>query len=324
MNTARIITVICWIVVAVIMIGLVVWLLSGSLFGFRTGLNINKPIFHIGSIEDLTGPFDEVGTYTIEADGIDSINVDWVSGEIRITPYDGSDIIITEYARRELNNNEKLAYDVSGGTLNIQYVDTVLTFNMLTKKLDVLVPEAIADELSQLYVDITSADLTVSGFTVKTLDIDQISGTSDISNIQADSAHVDSVSGEININGLITSKLTMGTISGEVTLTDVTADTVKCNTKSGEQQLGGTFKSLDLDSISGEINIVSAADPDDIRCNTISGSVRLTIPGKADLVVSHSSVSGQFSSEVPVISSGGSAVYKFGTVSGDIRIMKSA
>ncbi len=321
MNSTRIITIICWLVTALVLIGLVIWFLTGSLFGINTGFKINMPVFHIGSLETLTGPFNEAGTYTVEADGVESIHVDWVSGEVRITPYDGSDIKITEYAQRELNDNEKLACGMDGDTLKIKYVSTPVTFSMLTKKVEVLVPESLAGELDQLKVESTSAELEINGFTVKTLTIDETSGTSDISNIRADSVSVDSVSGEINISALQTTKLTIGEVSGDIMLSDVSADTVITDSTSGTQQLGGTFRSLDLDSVSGDITIISAINPDNIRCDTTSGSIRLTIPGKDDLAVSYSTVSGDFTSEVPVITGGGSSDYHFSTVSGDMKIL---
>ncbi len=82
----------------------------------------------------------EAGTYTVEADSVDSLNVDWVAGEISITPYDGSDIIITEYARRQLNEDEKLPM-ASRATRSHPFISTPMTFNMmLTKKLEVFVP----------------------------------------------------------------------------------------------------------------------------------------------------------------------------------------
>ena len=320
MNGTRIITIVCWLVVAIVLIGLAIWFITGNLFGFRTGINFHMPIFNIGSVEDLSGPFNEAGTYTIE-DDVDSIHVDWVAGEVRVTPYDGSEIIITEYARRSLRDNEKLSYDVSGGTLKIRYVDTAFSFTMLTKKIEILVPESLAKEMNALYVGSTSADMTINGFSTETLEITETSGTANISDIRAEHASAHSVSGEINITSLNTSRLTVGSVSGGIRFTDVTANTVESGTTSGDQHFEGTFKSVDADSVSGGITIVSTVDPESISCDTTSGDIRLTIPGKDDIVVSYSTVSGDFSSQVPVITGGGQETYNFHTVSGDMQII---
>ena len=279
-----------------------------------------KPFFHIGSMEDLSAPFEEVGTYTVDTDDINHIDVDWVSGSISITPYDGSEIVITEYARRELGENEKLVYEVNGSKLEIDYIEASLTFNMLTKKLEVLVPEALAGNLSRLSINSTSAELSVSSMTVDTLEINQTSGNSDLSDIQTVTAGVDSVSGEIIMDGLTISTLSLGTVSGDVMLTGTSADTVNTDSTSGDQYIEGTFNDLDLNSVSGEIHIASSVDPENLRCNTTSGDICVTIPGSDDIVVSYSTVSGDFTSEVPVITGGSNATYYFNTVSGDMEI----
>jgi DUF4097 and DUF4098 domain-containing protein YvlB len=175
-----------------------------------------------------------------------------------------------------------------------------------------------------LYVNSTSAELSVSDLTGRALEIHETSGDSSILNIAADTVNVQSVSGEIDITSLDTSKMTMGSVSGTITLTGVTADTVKSGTTSGEQDFEGTFTSLDLSSVSGEIDVVSTVNPADIKCGTTSGGISITLPGNANLTVSYSTVSGDFSSEVPMLTGGGgAAAYTSNSVSGDIRIFKA-
>lgn len=318
MKTAKIITIVCWLATAFILIGLAVWLISGRLFGINTGFKIIGPDFHIGISDNLAGPFNEVGTYTIPSDGIDAINVHWTAGDINITPYDGNVIQLTEYARRELGEKEKLDYKVSGGRLEVRYIAPGLSIN-ITKKIEVLVPKTLAAELKELAVDATSAELYLSGFDVDRLDIQETSGESVISDITADTADVHSVSGEINITSMMASSLTMGTVSGEIKLTGVTADTLKTNTTSGDQSLSGTFKDIDAGSISGEINITSTVKSDRIHCGTTSGDVTVTLPGGTSIDVSYTTVSGQFTSKIPATNSN-SAPYSFNSVSGDITI----
>lgn len=314
MKNARIITIACWLVTAIVLSGLVIWFISGNLFGISTGVN-----FSIGGIDTLTGSFNVVGTYTVPDDNIDSIDVNWVAGAISITPYDGNEIKITEYARRDLKDNEKLIYKVSDGKLEIQYASPSFSINMITKKLELLVPEAVADKLNTLDVDATSAELIVRGLEAKSFIVSETSGDSQISDIKSDKAKLHSVSGTFDITGLTTAELTLGTVSGEINLTDVTADSVLSNTTSGEQLLGGTFKDIDAGSVSGEIYITSTINPDRIICGTTSGDIRVTIPGNTDLTVSYSTVSGNFNSEIPV-KTGGSAAYRFTSTSGDINL----
>ena len=218
MSTTKLVTVICWIVVAVVLVGLVVWFLTGSLFGINTGFKLTAPIINIGGFDNLAGSYNEVGAYTVNSEGVHSIDLSWVSGDVTVTPYDGSDIKITEYARRELKDNEKLDYNVSGGKLEIQYNHPGITLNMVSKKLELLVPQSVAKELDLLKVSATSADLHVSDFSVKTLEIHEISGTSDISSITSVATEIYSVSGTVDVENLTASDMSAGTVSGEIRL----------------------------------------------------------------------------------------------------------
>lgn len=319
MSTTKIITIICWLITALILIGLVVFFLTGSIFRIGAGLNIHFPTFHIGGFENLTGPYKEINTYTVPADGLDSITVDWTAGEIGVTAYDGDTVKLTEYARRDLQDNEKLVYNVSGGKLEIMYHTRGLTFGMPEKKLELLVPQPLAEKMNLLRVNCTSAGLKVSGFNVQTLDIGETSGAADISDINSVTAEVHSISGTITITGLTASALTMRTVSGEISLTDVAADTLKTNTTSGGQNLFGSFKSVEAGSVSGEISVTSGIIPEKMRFGTTSGDIAVTLPEGSDYTVSYSSVSGDFRSEVPVRTVG-SAPYVFSTVSGDIDL----
>lgn len=319
MSKTKIITLICWLITALILIGLVVFFLTGSIFGIRTGLNIQFPTINFGGFENLTGPYKEINTYTVPADGLDSISVDWTAGEIGITPYDGDTVKLTEYARRDLKDNEKLAYNISGSTLEISYHTRSLSIGMPEKKLELLVPQPLAHKLNLLKVNCTSAELKVGGFDVQTLDIAETSGTAEISNIKSSAADIHSVSGTIRITGLTASALTLRTVSGEISLTDVIADTLTSNTTSGWQNLSGSFKSIDAGSVSGEISVISGVVPEKMRFGTTSGDIVVTLPKGGDYTVSYSTVSGNFRSEVPVITAG-SAPYVFKTVSGNISL----
>jgi DUF4097 and DUF4098 domain-containing protein YvlB len=317
MKTTKIVSTVCWLITAIILIGLVVMFLTGSLFGIKTGLKINFPFFNIGSFESLTGPFNPVGTFEAPAADVDSLDINWTAGEATITPYDGDTVKVTEFAQRELSDSEKFVCSVNGGTLEVKYCSPG-TMN-ITKKLEVLVPETIADKLDVLDVDATSAEVTVSDFSVNTFIVHETSGESEITNINAASSDVHSVSGTIGIENMTASKLTMGTVSGEIYLTNVTADLLKTGTTSGDQQLAGTFKSVDLSSVSGEISITSTIDPESIKCGTTSGDITVTIPGSDDLTVAYSTVSGDFRSDIAV-RTGGQADYSFSSVSGDINL----
>lgn len=319
MRTTRIITMVCWIVVAVVLVGMAVWFLTGSLFGLPTGLKMRNFGFNFG-IQDLTGPYNEVGSYSVSVDNIDSLDVDWVAGAVTIKPYDGNDIKITEYAQRALDDKEKLQYDVNGDTLSIWYKNSDMVNMMVTKKLEVLVPADLADELDKLLLDATSAEAYIDSFTVNTMEIDETSGEASISNIASGTLNVNSVSGTISISDSTAEDMVLGSVSGELELSNVVAVTVNTDTTSGEQTLSGSFGKIDAGSVSGEIDVRSSTAITDLYCGTVSGSVSVTVPESNNISVSYSTTSGDFKSDIPVLLKDGSAALRFSTVSGDINI----
>jgi DUF4097 and DUF4098 domain-containing protein YvlB len=319
MRTTRIITMVCWIIVAVVLLGMAIWFLTGSLFGIPTGFKFNNIGFNFG-FQNLTGPYNEVGSYSISADNIDSLDVDWVAGAVSIKPYDGNDIKFTEYAQRELNDREKLQYDVSGDTLSIWYKNSELINIMVTKKLEVLVPADLADELDKLLLDATSAEVYIDSFTVDRLEIEETSGEAMLSNITSGTLNANSVSGTITITDSTADDMILGSTSGEIELSNVVAASVITDSTSGEQTLSGSFGRVDAGSVSGEIDVRSSTAITDLYCDTVSGSVSVTIPESENISVSYSTTSGDFSSDIPVLLTEGSAALRFSTVSGDINI----
>lgn len=320
MSKIKIITIVCWAVTAVILAGLAVALLTGNLFGIRTGFKIGAPTFNIGGFGNMTGTFNKVGSYSVPADGVDSVDIDWADGSISVVPGDGSAILFDEYARRELKDSEKLTYTVSGGTLKIGYTGPRVTISVPTKQLEVQLPAQLAQNLGRLKINSASADLTAKGLNARTLTVQQTSGRTILSDIGAGSASVNTVSGETALTDFNATSLTAGSVSGAITLSGVTADTLGANTTSGSLRIGGTFKDIRAETVSGTIELSDTVDPGTIKCTSTSGTITASLPGSTNPTVSYSTVSGRFRSDIPVRTAGGNAPYRFSTVSGDIYL----
>ena len=318
MSTTKIITMVCWIIVAVVMIGLVIWFLTGSLFGIPTGFRLP---FSIGTnIELLTGPYKEVGTYEVENSEIGAIAISWISGGVDIKPYDGNTIQLHEFAQRDLKENETLRYEVSGGKLSIHYQQNNTVVNMPSKKLEIDVPAALAKSLSELSATCTSADFTLSHFKVGTLTISETSGSTSLSDTEATAIKINSVSGSVELTSVKTENLSAGTVSGAVNMRDVSAGSLTGKTTSGAQNLKGSFGEVNLNSVSGGIALESSQTPTSLTAGTTSGSISVSVPKSDRLSVSYSSVSGMFSSDFPVLLDSGAPQFSFHTVSGGMRV----
>jgi len=315
----RIITVICWGVAALALAGIAVWFLTGTVFGFGVGRAFTGLSAGI-SWERLTGSYQIAGTYNVPADNIDSLNIDWISGGITVTPYDGGEIKITESAQRALKNGENLRLNTSGSALTIYYHEDRTILRMPSKRLEVLVPQALSEKLQKLSIDSTSGSVTVENINASEFKVNSISGSLHITDVEANAFSIDSTSGSITINGVNTSSMDIHSISGSVRLSDAVIKSVKCNTTSGSMNLSGSFDSATLGSISGSVTIRSTVVPDNLRVDTTSGSVSVTVPDSGAVSVYHSSTSGRLSSDIPVIMQGKDAQFRFSTISGAVRI----
>ena len=365
MKAIRVVTIICWLIAAVALLGLAVWFLTGTVFGIHsdswsTGDWIPRFSlgFNVGGWESLSGPYNEAGTYTVKTAGIDSINIDWIASGVDVKPYDGADIKITEYAQRELREDEKAYINTSGGTLTVKFREQGVSVRMPQKKLEVLVPGALCENLNKFQVDSASGSVNVSGLGAKTFKTDAISGSVNISDITAGTFDVSTTSGSISVKHVGAEGIKLESISGSIRLSDSSAGTVKCNTMSGSINTAGTFDSIGLGSISGSLTLDSLAAiavldaesssgslnlsgafgtvktesisgtttikssivPSSLKVETTSGGINIHIPDEGAITVKHSSVSGRFSSDVPITLQNSGAQFNIETISGSARI----
>jgi len=363
MNTIKIITTVCWIVTAVAILGLAVWFLTGSVFGIRSGNNSNLSLgFNIGSFERLSGPYMPDQTHSIDTAGLNSININWVSDRINVTYYDGDEIKITEYAQRELRDNEKFGISTSGGTLTIRFreSDGLRNVNMPRKRLEVIVPLRLCDSLDKLTVNSVSGNIDIDGVSASTIKTDSTSGGINIANINVqslsaystsgaitlasvhtESMNIDSLSGAIRLSessagtlrGSTTSgavdvdgvygNVTLKSLSGKVTLNNSASDSILAvDTTSGTLVMSGAFSRVNAKSLSGRISITSSRVPSSLKADTTSGSITITVPNEGTVSVRHSTTSGRFSNEVPVVMQNQNAQFDLSSLSGNIDILE--
>jgi len=305
MNKLRAITVVCWIITAVVLIGLVVWFLSGSVFGFVTDTMAGNRnfAFNIGRGGNLTGPYEVDGVYNVGVSNIDSIKINWVAGEVTVIPFDGSDIQITESSQRELQGNEKLIYTVNGSTLDIRFRErSVIVGNMPPKRLEVLVPQVLSEDMRVLSIETVSGGTTVSSITAARLDIESVSGSIDITGTY-ERAAIESVSGRISFeNHAENSSVDIENVSGRV-------------------DISGSFENVSVETVSSNVSIESTVVPSSLRASSVSGNFTITVPADATISLNHSSVSGRLTNDIPVTTGGTDAQFRISTVSGRTRIL---
>jgi len=303
MKTMRIVTILCWVIVAVVLLGLAGWFLTGTIIGVSSdrfdrgwpfGSNMN-----IGGFESLSGPFSADGVYTSGTENINSLNIDWVAGSITIKPYDGDEIRITEFAQRTLSGDEKLHMSTSGGTLNIRYREQgtgLRSIRLPQKRLEVLVPRDFAENLTKLsvgtvsghvsisdigsgkvHVDSTSGDISLSNISARELDSNSLSGSISLSNIIADGIGLDSTSGTVTVQSSRAGILGLESLSGLIRVSDSSARSFRAETTSGNINVSGAFDSVNLESLSGRVSLENSFESSIAVVKSTSGAVDLSV-----------------------------------------------
>jgi len=296
MKTAKIIQIVCWSLLAVILIGVLVYsMISGprdpgfSVFGFSFR---DWDIFEDDDYQGSGRRYDG-GTYTVPSADIKNISIEWVSGKVNIIPYSGSDISFTETCRSSIDEDEKLVYEVRGDTLVIRYWKKMngFTFGRFndSKDLAVSIPEGLAKKLGDLRVSTVSAEIVSNG-------------------LAAELTETESVSGNIRLSGFETGKLRSTTTSGSV-------------------EIEGKIEEIRSSSVSGSIRITDSICPSEVSISTVSGDAELRIPENDGFHVEFDKVSGDFECDFPITTSKNGGTYKNGgasfemeTVSGDLKI----
>lgn len=304
MRTSAIIRMVLWSFVALVLFATLIFLFNVDNildFGFWGYSYSNESSYTKGGGE-------------ISAD-IDTIEVNWISGSINVSKYEGDKIIISESANKSLDDDELLRYKVVDGNLIIQYAKSSRSFNFLlnnipSKSLELKIPASIAESLIELEIDSVSANIYLSDITSNEFNIDNVSGRTEVSNITGGNCNISSVSGSIKYNNAMLNTLDVETISGNV-------------------YFNGAAFYIDSETVSGKITMDLLNTPKEFESESVSGNVSITIPENDGFTAKYDTVSGDFNSNFStqhskhsVIYKNGGASFNFDSVSGDFTIDK--
>jgi len=306
MKAMKIVTIICWMITALALTGLLIFFLTGTIFGFSSDkwdFGNNFGIGFSSFTENLTGPFTVDGTYNVAADNIDTLRINWVAGNVTVTPYDGTNIKITELAQRELSDREKLGFSVSSDTLTINFRERGSNRfgNMPRKQLEVLVPHALAENLSKLVIETVSGNVNIDGINASVLE-------------------GESVSADLRFLGSY-GKVKLESVSGNLLLRNNSPGCeVNANNVSGLIDLLGSFNKVNIETVSGQMLVSSEELPTSFKAESVSGSLTIKLPAGSTVSVNHSAVSGKLTSDLPILMEGRGAAFTISSVSGNTKI----
>ena len=173
---------------------------------------------------------------------VEKLDVSWIAGEVNIGYHKGESVVFSEQSARSLKEEQELRWWLDGDTLCIKYAQSGFRSSAnLNKELTVLLPEGM--KLSNMDINMVSADLLAE-------------------NVQTD-------------------LLRINTVSGSVNLTAERADRVEVNSVSGDQLLRfeRAPQRLDADAVSGDVTLLLPENAGfTAELNTVSGRVSGSMP----------------------------------------------
>lgn len=182
---------------------------------------------------------------------VNSLEVDWVFGSVKVAYYDGKEVRCTEQ-----NDNPteitRMRYWLDDTTLRIRFSKSgQYEMRLKQKDLTILLPNLSKPNLR---INTASASVSIEGISSKEINVDASSGDIVLENVKA-------------------SSLDLRNISGDITLTNVTANRLDMETSSGDEKMSGcNFKITNLESISGEV-LLSESGCSSLNMETSSGNV---------------------------------------------------
>lgn len=126
----------------------------------------------------------EVGEGSIAAPNVESIDLDWIDGNVSVVLCQDAYISITESAPAELSENTRVHWCVSedGKTLSIKYRASSSFFGAnkdKNKDLILRIPEKLLGQLKNLNINAVSSNVTVSDIIVDNINVQTASGNVD-------------------------------------------------------------------------------------------------------------------------------------------------
>ena len=326
MRTAGIIRIIVGLVIAVLLTAILVVLLTGNNIFSRLGGSgwvenmIDRAVYTSGGYNEDTDSVVVSEEARVAADGIQKIKIDWVAGGINLRVGTSDEIVFSESSYRNLTERQKMRYTVSdSGVLQIHYCENLdnifdwfnLDANMPAKTLTMEVPAALIGQLNDLDIETVSANIDLSG-------------------VYGEKTELSSVSGEIRCADVAANELDLDSTSGSIVCENSTANKLDLENVSGSVRVEGEYARIDVESVSGSVNLSLATVPEKLEVDGVSGSITVALPANAAFTARMDSVSGSLNCEFEgtlgsdlVVVGGGGAEYRFGTVSGSVNIQKN-
>lgn len=243
---------------------------------------------------------------------IDTLEVDYISGDVDIVygPVEG--ITVEESAAVSLAPDEQVHTWVDGSTLRVRFCASGIALRMdnLEKHLTITVPEDV--KLKTMFVDCSSGNITMSGVADE-MRVDVTSG--DVFFAQkgdSNNVYVESTSGNITAEAENVGNFKIHSTSGNISFEGSDVDNFASDSTSGDGKY--TFESV----------------PETINIESTSGNDTLYLPEDAGFTADFNCTSGDINYDFPLSKQGdtyvngnGESQIRVETTSGNINVLKA-
>lgn len=236
-----------------------------------------------------TGDFEEifekgeqrvVKEVTLTANEVNSIDLDWTSGNVEIFPSTDNTLRIVESSNRDLDENEKFQYTLENGRLNIEHGDwnfkfSFLVFGSQSTSLKISLPSKQYEELK---LKITSGRMSVEDINTKTADFSMTSGKIEVSRVTA-------------------AEMSLKLSSGRMEVENSTASNLVTNQTSGTLVAEGKFDEIKTQLTSGKLELETSVLPRETSIKLTSGKAELKLPENNGFTLDYKKTSGSIKSD---------------------------
>lgn len=283
-----------WIIL-IVCLCLLLCLCFGILLGRRmtSNLYVDQDTVNTKEYKDLKNPYSADGIYSIQADNLKELTIDWIGGSVIVELTDNDILQIRETSSTTISEKYALRYGVSGGKLRIQACQKNFIGKLPKKDLVVSLPRSLSDALHECKIDTVSASIAAEGLRLDELEINTVSGKVELSGMIAEEAGIDTVSGPVYLLDSQTKSLRIDSVSGKIKVNG-DAKKIKTSSVSGpiECNLDGC-KEIRANSVSGEVALILTKTPKTLKVDTTSGEVRIALPSDASCAIHMDTMSGK-------------------------------
>ncbi len=278
-----------------ISLGLVL-VIVGLMAGAKLHRIFDDDLWSLVFYEERSNAFSPDGYYTVSADGVNRLEIDWYAGEVLVESYEGQEIVMEESGNGTIDAKNALVFEKENGELQIRssagFVGVSFSERQQARKdLHIRIPSSM--HLTAIDFDGGDADLRLRDISVGEVETDTVAGNVFLERATLEKLDLDSSSGDVTVEA-------------------------------------STVQEVDMDTVEGNFTGELLSCPQKISFDAASGNVELRLPGDSQFSVRKGGLGGEFQSEFEgryrdetYIVGNGAAQIEMDTVQGSLRLWKA-